>query len=52
MPRSPGRWRRPDVLGAVGVGKTFVASALGHIACRHGYRVRFTRADDMLRTLR
>jgi DNA replication protein DnaC len=40
------------VLGAVGVGKTFLASALGHIACRHGYRVRFQRADAMLRTLR
>ena len=27
-------------------------SALGHIACRHGYHVRFARADEMLRTLR
>jgi hypothetical protein len=25
---------------------------LGHIACRHGYHVRFTRADEMLRRLR
>jgi DNA replication protein DnaC len=40
------------VLGPVGVGKTFLASALGHVACRHGYRVRFQRADSMLRTLR
>jgi DNA replication protein DnaC len=40
------------VLGPVGVGKTFVAQALGHIACRHGYHVRFTRADEMLRRLR
>lgn len=40
------------VLGAVGVGKTFMAQALGHIACRHGYHVRFTRADEMLRRLR
>ena len=40
------------VLGPVGVGKTFVSQALGHIACTHGYRVRFTRADEMLRTLR
>jgi DNA replication protein DnaC len=40
------------VLGPVGVGKTFVAQALGHLACRHGYRVRFVRADAMLRTLR
>jgi hypothetical protein len=36
----------------VGVGKTFIAQALGHIACRHGYHVRFTRADEMLRQLR
>ena len=40
------------VLGPVGVGKTFLASALGHLACRHGYHVRFIRADAMLRTLR
>jgi len=40
------------VLGPVGVGKTFVSQALGHIACRHGYNVRFLRADAMLRTLR
>lgn len=43
--------RHAVILGPVGVGKTFVASALGHIACRHGYRVRFIRADDMLRLL-
>jgi DNA replication protein DnaC len=40
------------VLGPVGVGKTFLGSALGHIACEHGYRVRFIRADEMLRQLR
>lgn len=40
------------VLGPVGVGKTFVSQALGHIACRHGYNARFLRADAMLRTLR
>jgi len=40
------------VLGPVGVGKTFMASALGHLACRHGYHVRFIRADEMLRRLR
>jgi DNA replication protein DnaC len=40
------------VLGAVGVGKTFMAQALGHIACQHGYHVSFTRADEMLRRLR
>jgi len=40
------------ILGPVGVGKTFIASALGHIACQHGYHVRFIRADDMLRLLK
>ncbi len=40
------------VLGPVGVGKTFIASALGHLACRHGYNVKFARADETLRTLR
>jgi DNA replication protein DnaC len=44
--------RHVVVLGPVGVGKTFVAQALGPIACHHGYQVRFTRADEMLRTLR
>lgn len=44
--------RHTVVLGPVGVGKTFIAQALGHIACRHGYHVRFTRADEMLRRLR
>jgi DNA replication protein DnaC len=40
------------ILGPVGVGKTFVATALGHVACQHSYRVKFTRADTMLRSLR
>jgi DNA replication protein DnaC len=44
--------RHAIILGPVGVGKTFIAQALGHIACRHGYHVRFTRADEMLRTLK
>ena len=44
--------RHVVVLGPVGVGKTFVSQALSHIACRHGYNVRFVRADAMLRTLR
>jgi len=44
--------RHVVVLGPVGVGKTFVAQALGHLACRHGYHVHFIRADEMLRTLR
>jgi DNA replication protein DnaC len=40
------------ILGPVGVGKTFVATALGHVACQHGYNVKFVRADAMLRALR
>ncbi len=40
------------ILGPVGVGKTFLACALGHLACRHGYNVLFLRADMMLRRLR
>jgi hypothetical protein len=40
------------LFGPVGVGKTFLAHALGHIACRHGYKVLFTRADMMLHTLK
>jgi len=31
--------RHVCILGPVGVGKTFVANALGHLACRHGYNV-------------
>jgi len=38
--------------GPVGVGKTFAASALGHVACRHGYHVRLIRAGAMLQLLR
>jgi DNA replication protein DnaC len=44
--------RHVVVLGPVGVGKTFIAQALGHIACNHGYHVRFIRGDEMLRRLR
>lgn len=45
--------RRENVImtGPVGVGKTFLACAIGHAACRAGYRVLFTRADAMLKTL-
>jgi DNA replication protein DnaC len=45
--------RQEDVifLGPVGVGKTFLASALGHAACRAGYDVLFLRADHMLQAL-
>jgi len=38
-------------LGPVGVGKTLLASALGHAACRSGRTVCFIRADVMLRQL-
>ena len=44
--------RNVVVLGPVGVGKTFLASALGHLACRAGFQVRFDRADELLRSLR
>jgi DNA replication protein DnaC len=44
--------RNVTVLGPVGVGKTFLASALGHLACRAGFPVRFHRADALLRMLR
>ena len=44
--------RHSVILGSVGVGKTFIASALGYIACCHGYHVKFIRADNMLRRLR
>jgi DNA replication protein DnaC len=37
--------------GSVGVGKTFLACALGHAACRARYRVLFTRTDTLLKTL-
>lgn len=45
--------RHEDVIfmGPAGVGKTFLASALGHAACRVGKRVLFQRADTMLREL-
>jgi len=40
------------VLGPVGVGKTFLASALGHIACRRRFSVHFERADRLHRRLK
>ncbi len=45
--------RKEDVLflGPVGVGKTFLASALGHAACRAGHNVLFLRSDVMLKEL-
>jgi DNA replication protein DnaC len=44
--------RNAFVLGPVGVGKTFLASALGHIACRRRIGVHFERADKLLKRLR
>jgi DNA replication protein DnaC len=45
--------RQEDVLflGPVGVGKTFLAGALGHAACRAGHDVLFLRADRMFQWL-
>jgi DNA replication protein DnaC len=40
------------VLGPVGVGKTFMASALGHAAVRRRYTVVFERTDTLLKRLR
>jgi DNA replication protein DnaC len=38
-------------MGPVGVGKTFLAAALGHAACRAGHEVLCLRADRVLQTL-
>ena len=40
------------ILGPVGVGKTFMATALGHIACRRRIGVHFERADRLLKRLK
>jgi len=40
------------IVGPVGVGKTHLAHALGHTACRHGHSVLALRADKMLKTLK
>ncbi|MCL4553319.1 MAG: IS21-like element helper ATPase IstB [Candidatus Marsarchaeota archaeon] len=39
------------LVGPVGVGKTFLAQALGCTACRVGYSVLFCRADNLLKSL-
>ena len=44
--------RNAFVLGPVGVGKTFLATALGHIACRRRIGVHFERSDKLLKRLR
>ena len=38
-------------VGPVGVGKTFLAQALGHCAIRAGYSALFVRADELFRSL-
>ena len=45
--------RHEDVLflGPVGVGKTCLACALGHAACRAGHRVLFLRSDALLKLI-
>lgn len=40
------------ILGPVGVGKTHLASGLGHVACRRGYSVLFMRTEGLLKQLR
>jgi DNA replication protein DnaC len=40
------------ILGPVGVGKTFLASALGHAAIRRRFSVHFERCDRLLKRLR
>lgn len=44
--------RHVTIVGPVGVGKTFLAHALGHIACRHKHSVLAVRADKLLKTLK
>ncbi len=40
------------LLGPVGVGKTHLATALGHVAIRRRHSVHFARADQLFRTLK
>ena len=40
------------IVGPCGVGKTFLAHALGHIACRRGATVLALRTEQMLKTLK
>jgi len=44
--------RNVVILGPVGVGKTFLANAVGHLCCRAGFNVRLQRADALLRLLK
>lgn len=40
------------IVGPVGVGKTFIAQALGHVACRRAKSVLALGADEMFKTLK
>ena len=40
------------IVGSVGVGKTFLAHALGHVACRRGYSVLAVATDRLLKSLK
>jgi DNA replication protein DnaC len=40
------------IMGPVGVGKTFMASTLGHIACRRRHTTLMARTDQLLKRLR
>src|SRR5215510_4077424 len=40
------------LVGRTGVGKSHIAQALGHRACRAGYHALYTSAHDMLTSLR
>lgn len=40
-----------QLLGATGVGKSYIANALGLSACRNGYSVKYTNLQDMLTSL-
>lgn len=44
--------RNAFVLGPVGVGKTFLATTLGHIACRRRISVHFERGDRLHKRLK
>lgn len=44
--------RNAFILGPVGVGKTFMATALGHIACRRRISVHFERAEKLHKRLK
>lgn len=39
------------ICGPVGVGKTFIANAIAHSACRRGYKVLMLRASTMFKRL-